>query len=129
MARKQAGKLAESAAREWKPLVGAAAAAGTAAIAYRRRSRPDPWRKAMTRAGQAARDMEVKPWMTLAASTAVGLVSAYRRRGRMAARRRLSDADATVDKVATGVLRIVNRAKRVSKEARKLYPQMRKAFA
>jgi hypothetical protein len=127
MARRQAGKLAQSAATEWKPLVGAAAAAGTAAIAYRRRSRPAGWQTAMTRAGRAARDMEVRPWMTLAASTAIGLVSAYRGRGRAA--RRPSSSDATVEKVAAAALRIVNRAKRVSREAARLYPQMRKAFA
>jgi hypothetical protein len=38
-------------------------------------------------------------------------------------------SDAAVERVAAGALRIVDRAKRVSREAVRLYPQMRKAFA
>ena len=125
-ARKQASKLAETAAREWKPLVGIAAA-GTAAIAYSRRSRTPGWQKAMTRAGRLARETEIKPWMMLAASTAISLASAYKRRGTAA--RRLPPADAAVEKVAAGTMRLINRAKRVSREAVKLYPQLRKALA
>jgi hypothetical protein len=128
VAKKQAGRLAADAAKQWKPLAGAAAAAGTVIVAYNRRAhRPDRWQRVMNRAGRMARDVETRRWIGLAATTAVGLASAYRRRGRSAIRRMPSDA--TVERVAAGALRLVNRAKRVSREAARLYPQMRKAFA
>ena len=132
-----AGDLIQTARKEMKPWMGAAAgtaAAGTALAVYMRRPRESAWHQARKRAGELASRVGAQtknPWANLAATAAVSLASvAYAKKAR---RRTIRGIDARtadrINEIAEKGLRVLNRVRGMSQKTAKLYVRGRKAVA
>jgi hypothetical protein len=132
-----AGHLIQTARKEIKPWMGAAAgtaAAGTALALYMRRPRVTAWQQARKRAVELASRVGAQtknPWANLAATAAVSLASvAYANRAR---RRTIRGIDARtadrINEIAEKGLRVLNRVRGISEQTAKLYARGRQAVA
>ncbi len=126
--------IARASAEEFKPWMGiaAGAAAGVAGLAYWRAQQPTPWERRRERAISVATDTwgRFEPWIGIATTTAISLASAaYSRRDRGKVADAKAGAAAAGAQLSDAGVRLFRSVQRISGEARKLYPRVRRLVA
>lgn len=132
-----ASDLIQTARKEIKPWMGAAAgtaAAGTALAFYMRRPQKSRWQQTGQRTGEMVSRIGAQatsPWASLAATAAISLASvAYAHRAR---RRTIRGIDAgmadKINSLADRGLRVLDRVRNIPQQTGKLYARGRQALA
>lgn len=136
-ARERASDLIQTARKEAKPWMGAAAgaaAAGTALALYMHKPQESAWQRVGKRAGDMASRVGSRattPWANLAATAAVCVASvAY---GNRAGRRTIRGIDAStagkINMLTEKGLQVLRRVRNISEQGGKLYTRGRRAIA
>jgi hypothetical protein len=118
----------ETAREEYKPWMGytaGAIAGGMTLLSLVRRDRETAWERRGRWASEVAHrtGKSMKPWAGVAASTAIGLASAYGRRGKPTSEDKRIRKEA--DQIAEAGSRLMERVRHISAETRSLYPKVK----